>query len=106
MATLKRRQKLVEARDNLHRGRNTVTGGVRVGSGQGTRGYRPGWAKWSPTTGLGRQQHRPRPAILALAHAFSALCPPNTNEKRWVDGVLARNKGLVLRAVEGGTYVT
>lgn len=29
-----------------------------------------------------------------LAQAFSALYPPNTDEKRWVDGVLARKKGL------------
>jgi len=31
-----------------------------------------------------------------LAQAFSALYPANTNEKRWVDGVLARKKGLGL----------
>lgn len=29
-----------------------------------------------------------------LAQALSALYPPNTQEKRWVDGVLARKKGL------------
>ncbi|HEX5718483.1 MAG TPA: DUF1156 domain-containing protein [Thermoanaerobaculia bacterium] len=29
-----------------------------------------------------------------LAQAFSALYPPSTDEKRWVDGVLARKKGL------------
>ena len=29
-----------------------------------------------------------------LAQAFSALYPPNTDEKRWVDGVLARKKSL------------
>ena len=29
-----------------------------------------------------------------LAQALSALYPPGTNEKRWVDGVLARKKGL------------
>ena len=29
-----------------------------------------------------------------LAQAFSALYPPQTDEKRWVDGVLARKKGL------------
>ncbi|NLF16008.1 MAG: DUF1156 domain-containing protein [Lentisphaerae bacterium] len=29
-----------------------------------------------------------------LAQALSALYPPNTDEKRWVDGVLARKKGL------------
>lgn len=31
-----------------------------------------------------------------LAQAFSALYPKNTDEKRWVDGVLARKKGLGL----------
>lgn len=30
----------------------------------------------------------------ALANALSALYPANTDEKRWVDGVLARKKGL------------
>lgn len=29
-----------------------------------------------------------------LAQAFSALYPSNTDEKRWIDGVLARKKGL------------
>jgi len=29
-----------------------------------------------------------------LAQAFSALYPASTNEKRWIDGVLARKKGL------------
>ncbi|HOI54442.1 MAG TPA: DUF1156 domain-containing protein [Phycisphaerae bacterium] len=29
-----------------------------------------------------------------LAQALSALYPPNTDEKRWTDGVLARKKGL------------
>jgi len=29
-----------------------------------------------------------------LAQAFSALYPSNSEEKRWVDGVLARKKGL------------
>lgn len=29
-----------------------------------------------------------------LAQALSALYPPGTEEKRWVDGVLARKKGL------------
>ena len=29
-----------------------------------------------------------------LAQALSALYPANTDEKRWVDGVLARKKGL------------
>jgi putative DNA methylase len=31
-----------------------------------------------------------------LAQAFSALYPAGTDEKRWVDGVLARKKGLGL----------
>lgn len=29
-----------------------------------------------------------------LAQALSALYPPRSEEKRWVDGVLARKKGL------------
>jgi len=29
-----------------------------------------------------------------LAQAFSALYPASTDEKRWVDGVLARKKSL------------
>lgn len=29
-----------------------------------------------------------------LAQSLSALYPPHTDEKRWVDGVLARKKGL------------
>jgi hypothetical protein len=29
-----------------------------------------------------------------LAQALSALYPASTDEKRWVDGVLARKKGL------------
>ena len=31
-----------------------------------------------------------------LANALSALYPQGTDEKRWVDGVLARKKGLGL----------
>jgi hypothetical protein len=31
-----------------------------------------------------------------LAQALSALYPPQSQEKRWVDGVLARKKGLGL----------
>ena len=31
-----------------------------------------------------------------LAQALSALYPAGTDEKRWVDGVLARKKGLGL----------
>ena len=31
---------------------------------------------------------------LRMAQALSALYPVNTDEKRWVDGVLARKKGL------------
>jgi hypothetical protein len=30
------------------------------------------------------------------AQALSALCPAGSDEKRWVDGVLARKKGLGL----------
>ena len=29
-----------------------------------------------------------------LAQSLSALYPPGTDEKRWVDGLLARKKGL------------
>ncbi|MBN1887671.1 MAG: DUF1156 domain-containing protein [Thermoflexales bacterium] len=39
--------------------------------------------------GMGRDQR-----FWRLAQAFSALYPPGTEEKRWVDGVLARKKGL------------
>ena len=31
-----------------------------------------------------------------LAQSLSALYPPGTDEKRWVDGVLARKEGLGL----------
>jgi adenine-specific DNA methylase len=34
------------------------------------------------------------PRFWRLAQALSALYPPQTEEKRWVDGVLARKKGL------------
>jgi len=34
------------------------------------------------------------PLFWRLAQALSALYPPTTDEKRWVDGVLARKKGL------------
>lgn len=34
------------------------------------------------------------PGVWKLAQALSALYPPGTQEKRWVDGVLARKKGL------------
>ncbi|MBI5093540.1 MAG: DUF1156 domain-containing protein [Candidatus Hydrogenedentes bacterium] len=34
------------------------------------------------------------PRFWSLAQALSALYPPTTEEKRWVDGVLARKKGL------------
>jgi hypothetical protein len=34
------------------------------------------------------------PRFWQLAQALSALYPPGTEEKRWVDGVLARKKGL------------
>ncbi len=36
------------------------------------------------------------PRFWRLAQALSALYPGNTDEKRWVDGVLARKKGLGL----------
>jgi putative DNA methylase len=38
------------------------------------------------------QEHR----FWKLANALSALYPQGTDEKRWVDGVLARKKGLGL----------
>ncbi|HEX7518626.1 MAG TPA: hypothetical protein VF345_15205 [Chthoniobacterales bacterium] len=41
--------------------------------------------------GVGRDQR-----FWRLAQALSALYPANTDEKRWVDGVLARKKGLGL----------
>ncbi len=39
--------------------------------------------------GVGRDQR-----FWSLAQALSALYPPNTEEKRWVDGVLARKRAL------------
>ena len=39
--------------------------------------------------GIGRD-----PRFWRLAQAFSALFPSSSSEKRWVDGVLARKKGL------------
>jgi hypothetical protein len=39
--------------------------------------------------GIGRN-----PLYWRLAQALSALYPAGTDEKRWVDGVLARKKGL------------
>jgi hypothetical protein len=36
------------------------------------------------------------PLFWRLAQAMSALYPSSTDEKRWVDGVLARKKGLGL----------
>jgi putative DNA methylase len=39
--------------------------------------------------GVGRDQ-----SFWRLAQALSALYPGSTEEKRWVDGVLARKKGL------------
>ncbi len=39
--------------------------------------------------GVGRDER-----FWKLAQALSALYPPHTEEKRWVDGVLARKKGL------------
>jgi putative DNA methylase len=41
--------------------------------------------------GVGRDQR-----FWRLAQALSALYPSNTDEKRWVDGILARKKGLGL----------
>jgi putative DNA methylase len=41
--------------------------------------------------GIGQDEH-----FWRLAQALSALYPPFTDEKRWVDGVLARKKGLGL----------
>jgi hypothetical protein len=34
------------------------------------------------------------PRFWKLAHSLTALYPPGTDEKRWIDGVLARKKGL------------
>ena len=39
--------------------------------------------------GIGRDPH-----FWRLAQALSALYPMHTNEKRWIDGVLARKKGF------------
>jgi putative DNA methylase len=39
--------------------------------------------------GVGRDQR-----FWRLAQALSALYPANVDEKRWVDGVLARKKGM------------
>ncbi len=39
--------------------------------------------------GVGRDER-----FWRLAQAFSALYPKNSDEKRWVDGVMARKKGL------------
>jgi hypothetical protein len=36
------------------------------------------------------------PRFWGLAQAFSALYPSSSDEKRWVDGILARKKGLGL----------
>jgi len=41
--------------------------------------------------GVGRN-----PLFWRLAQAFSALYPAGMDKKRWVDGVLARKKGLGL----------
>ena len=41
--------------------------------------------------GIGQEAH-----FWNLAQALSALYPPGTDEKRWIDGVLARKKGLGL----------
>ena len=42
--------------------------------------------------GIGREQR-----FWRLAQSFSALYPTKSDEKRWVDGVLARKKGLDFR---------
>lgn len=34
------------------------------------------------------------PAFWKLAQSLSALYPPGSDEKRWVDGVLSRKKSL------------
>jgi len=34
------------------------------------------------------------PRFWRLSQALSALYPTHTDEKRWIDGVLARKKGL------------
>jgi hypothetical protein len=36
------------------------------------------------------------PLFWRLAQSLSALYPPSSEEKRWVDGVLGRKKGLGL----------
>lgn len=41
--------------------------------------------------GVGQDQR-----LWRLAQALSALYPPHTDQKRWVEGVLARKKGLGL----------
>ena len=41
--------------------------------------------------GAGRDER-----VWRLAQALSALYPPKSDEKRWIDGVLARKKGLGL----------
>jgi hypothetical protein len=43
---------------------------------------------------LGQTAMGPSDRFWTLAQALSALYPANTDEKRWVDGVLARKKGL------------
>ena len=46
-------------------------------------------SRFFEVTGAGQDQR-----FWRLAQALSALYPPHTEEKRWVDGVLARKKGL------------
>src|SRR5271157_56489 len=43
------------------------------------------------TDGAGQDQR-----FWRLAQALSALSPPGTDERRWVEGVMARKKGLGL----------
>jgi len=35
-------------------------------------------------------------SVWKLAQSLSAIYPPGSSEKRWIDGVLARKKGLNL----------
>jgi len=43
---------------------------------------------------LVNEEHGKDAKLWKLAQSLSALYPPGSNEKRWVDGVLARKKGL------------
>lgn len=52
-------------------------------------GHSEGIKRFLVTEGVGYDER-----FWRLAQALSALYPPKSNEKRWVDGVLARKKGL------------